>query len=253
MLRFILALIFAAFATVAPAQPLTTKPSFTDMLTANCTAAHVLLGGAVSPGCGPTPTRAGDLMYYNGTTWVSLAGNNSGTQVFSENASGIPAWLVASGAGTVISVTCGTGLSGGTFTSSGTCALSAATTNLTDVTSAGSWTPADNSGASLTFAGVSANYTKIGNMVFAYVQLNYPSTTSGASASISGLPVAVPNHPYAQQCNVSYSNSTSVTGMRAVAVPNTSTISLYSGAGVPVTNANMTTFQINLMCIYPAS
>src|SRR6185437_9732989 len=26
----------------------------------------------------PTPTRAGDLLYWNGTTWVTLAGNNSG-------------------------------------------------------------------------------------------------------------------------------------------------------------------------------
>jgi hypothetical protein len=44
----------------------------------------------------------------------------------------------------------------------------AATTNLSDVTGPTSWTPADNSGATLTFTGVSANYTKIGNMVFAY-------------------------------------------------------------------------------------
>jgi hypothetical protein len=50
----LLALIFAGLVTAANAQtPLTTRPSFTDMLTANCTATHVLLGGAVSPGCGP--------------------------------------------------------------------------------------------------------------------------------------------------------------------------------------------------------
>jgi len=40
----------------------------------------------------PTPTRAGDVTYWNGTNYVNLAGNNSGTQVLSENASGVPAW-----------------------------------------------------------------------------------------------------------------------------------------------------------------
>lgn len=71
----------------------------------------------------PAPTRAGDVIYWNGSTWVTIAGNNSGTQILSENASGVPAWSAA-GTGSVTSVTCGTGLSGGTFTTSGTCAVS---------------------------------------------------------------------------------------------------------------------------------
>lgn len=103
--------------SAASAQPLTTKPSLTDMLTSNCTATHVLLGGAVSPGCGPTPTRAGDLLYYNGTAWVSLAGNNSGTQILQENSSGVPSWVTASGTGTVTSITC----FGTAITNAGTC------------------------------------------------------------------------------------------------------------------------------------
>jgi hypothetical protein len=41
----------------------------------------------------PTPTRSGDVVYWNGSSWVTLPGNNSGTQVLSENASGSPAWL----------------------------------------------------------------------------------------------------------------------------------------------------------------
>lgn len=72
----------------------------------------------------PTPTRAGDIMYYNGTNWVSLAGNNSGTQFLQETAAGVPSWATVSGTGTVTSVACGTGLSGGTITTSGTCAVS---------------------------------------------------------------------------------------------------------------------------------
>jgi hypothetical protein len=65
-------------------------------------------GNAVDSGAAPvnypTATRAGDLIYWNGTLWTNFAGNNSGTQILSENSSGVPAWTAA-GAGTV---TCGT-------------------------------------------------------------------------------------------------------------------------------------------------
>jgi hypothetical protein len=47
-----------------------------------------------------TPTRAGDLVFWNGTNWVCFAGNNAGTQTLTENASGVPAWSAA-GSGTV--------------------------------------------------------------------------------------------------------------------------------------------------------
>jgi hypothetical protein len=65
----------------------------------------------------PTPTRAGDISFFNGTNWVSLAGNNSGTQVLQETSSGVPSWVTVSGTGTVTSVTC----FGTAITSSGTC------------------------------------------------------------------------------------------------------------------------------------
>jgi hypothetical protein len=44
-----------------------------------------------------TPTRAGDLVFWNGTNWVCFAGNNSGTQILSENASGVLAWSPGAG------------------------------------------------------------------------------------------------------------------------------------------------------------
>jgi hypothetical protein len=60
------------------------------------------------------------MMYYNGTNWVALAGNNSGTQILTQNSSGVPSWAAT---GSVSSVTCGTGLTGGVITTTGTCAL----------------------------------------------------------------------------------------------------------------------------------
>ena len=40
----------------------------------------------------PLPTRAGDVMYWSGVSWGTLAGNNSGTTILSENSSGAPSW-----------------------------------------------------------------------------------------------------------------------------------------------------------------
>lgn len=71
----------------------------------------------------PTPTRAGDIIYWNGSNWVALAGNNSGTQVLQESSLGVPSWATISGTGTVTSITAGTGLTGGTITSTGTVAV----------------------------------------------------------------------------------------------------------------------------------
>jgi len=43
----------------------------------------------------PTPTRAGDVVYWTGSSWLTLPGNNVGTQVLTENASGVPSWTAA--------------------------------------------------------------------------------------------------------------------------------------------------------------
>jgi hypothetical protein len=50
---------------------------------------------------GPTATRAGDVTYWNGTHYVNLAGNNSGTNCLSENSSGVPSWAACSGVSSV--------------------------------------------------------------------------------------------------------------------------------------------------------
>jgi hypothetical protein len=54
----------------------------------------------------PSPTRAGDVIYWNGSNWVTLAGNNSGTQLLQETSSGVPSWVTGA-AGTVSSFSAG--------------------------------------------------------------------------------------------------------------------------------------------------
>ena len=188
------------------------------------------------------PGAAGSIQV--GTTSVTSGTNNNilttGTGILA-NIAVIPA--ANGGAGTI----------NGALKANGSGLVAqAATTDLSDVTGPTSWTPQDNSGASLTFAGVSANYTKIGNMIFAYTQITYPATANGSNASIKGLPIAAPNVLYAEQCSVSFTN-VATANVRAAVIPNTLTINLYTTSGAQVTNAQMSSGQLNLMCIYPVS
>jgi hypothetical protein len=55
-------------------------------------------------------------------------------------------------------------------------------------TISGTWTPADASGAGLIYTVSGNTYTRIGRIVLAAFALTFPSTASGASATIGGLP-----------------------------------------------------------------
>lgn len=61
----------------------------------------------ITSGCAafPTPTRAGDVIYWNGSSWASLAGNNSGTNFLEENSSGAPSWAASTGSNAWSSLT----------------------------------------------------------------------------------------------------------------------------------------------------
>jgi len=56
----------------------------------------------------------------------------------------------------------------------------------------GTWTPIDDSGAGLSFTSVEGTYTKVGRLVTCFFSLTFPTTASGSSARIGGLPFTVP-------------------------------------------------------------
>jgi hypothetical protein len=100
--------------------------------------------GNISPGSGMGPagffnissvldlimgTTQGSVAYRNATGWVGLPPGVLGQLLSTGGASANPSWITANGTGTVTQVTCGTGLTGGTFATIGTCAL--ALTNAT--------------------------------------------------------------------------------------------------------------------------
>jgi hypothetical protein len=118
----------------------------------------------------------------------------------------------------------------------------------------GVWTPADNSGALLAFTGVSANYTRIGNMIFAYATWTYPVNASGVAASISGLPVAAANAAYAQVPSVADTSASITGGLVLVPVQNTATANFDVGTPFgPATNLQLSGATIAVMLIYPAA
>ena len=61
--------------------------------------------------------------------------------------------------------------------------------NLLEDYEEGTWTPTDDSGASLTFTiNETGQYVKIGNIVFVSIYMTFPATTSTAAVTIGGLP-----------------------------------------------------------------
>ena len=90
------------------------------------------LGGTLIPangGTGQTVYTVGDILYASSTTALSKLGIGSTGQVL-KVAGGVPAWAAdANAGGTVTSIVAGTGLTGGTITTSGTIAVDYAGTN----------------------------------------------------------------------------------------------------------------------------
>jgi len=178
-------------------------------------------------GTGQTTVTTGDLLYGSAVnTWSKLAVGTTGQII--RVVAGAPAWgtdyvgtvTSVSGTGTVNGITLtGTVTSTGNLTLGGTLSnVSLATqvtgnlpvTNLNSGTSAsgttfwcgngtwatpasatyaeGTWTPADGSGASLSFTVQDAKYVKVGRLVTVSAYITYPTTSNTSTATISGLP-----------------------------------------------------------------
>jgi len=165
---------------------------------------------------GSTTATAGHALVASGTAWVGVAISGDAT-------------LSSAGAVTV--------------TSLGGRAIVAPT----------AWTPTDNSGAALSFSGVSASYSRLANMVFAGFSVTYPATADGSNASFAGLPIAVPNQTYAQgPCSVWCSGGTLPIILHPTA--NTSTAAfLRHDTGAAIINSDLTGLTVRGMLVYPVA
>lgn len=114
-----------------------------------------------------------------------------------------------------------------------------------------SWSPVDASGAGLVFTSISANYTRIGNIVHAYATLTYPATADGTQAKIGGLPVALPNFDFAAVPAIVQGTAAAST-INGIKNTSTANIFLLPGRGA-VLNSALSGLTLNFMFIYPAS
>ena len=115
----------------------------------------------------------------------------------------------------------------------------------------GTWTPIDASGASLSLTVTGAGYMQIGKMCLVWGVVVFPSTASGASVKLGGLPFTV-------------QNSTGVGGrvpLPGVAggsdyltpLPNTKTFSAFDSSGVARANSAYTTATMAFQFWYPTT
>ena len=109
----------------------------------------------------------------------------------------------------------------------------------------GTWTPADASGAGLTFTSVTAKYTRIGRQVTATAVLTFPTTASTAQSQISGLPFAASNFG-----QFILTNTVVVGGGSGLVAATGTTISLYSQTGAARLNSTNSTATLYLTGTY---
>lgn len=209
------------------------------------TDSNVTAWGATLAGGGASTVRA----WCNGTAWKIIGSTvqDAGGDVVGPASATDNAVALFNGTGgkTIKNsgVTVSTGAITGTSINFGGSTLS----NYTE----GSWTPTDSSGGGLSFSGVSANYTRIGRMVFAYATVTWPATADANPAIIGGLPVTTANSNFSRQCSLTTSSESTLVHM--IPAPNATTISLQTSSAVALTNATMSGDTIYFICIYPAS
>lgn len=111
----------------------------------------------------------------------------------------------------------------------------------------GTWTPTDASGAGLSFTVAKANYTKIGRIVTAYLQLTYPITVNASAAAIGGLPYAVESGIFSPAI-INTGASLSI-ALRTASATSTATV-LNPASNAAITNSQLSTNFVICTLLY---
>lgn len=115
----------------------------------------------------------------------------------------------------------------------------------------GTWTPNDASGAGLAFVGVSGSFLKIGQLVVATGNLQFPATASGATVLIGGLPFTARNAAPEAGAFITFTNSGLALYLRVIA--NSTTIAVASNAGTATLNSALSNATIHFTAVYRAT
>lgn len=114
----------------------------------------------------------------------------------------------------------------------------------------GTWTPTDASGASLSLTLGTCQFVKVGQRVDASADITFPTTASGLSVVIGGLPFT----SQSVVCwggHISYTDETTLKQLLVVSAG--TTVTLRDQTGSQVTNATMSTNRVIFTAIYRAS
>jgi hypothetical protein len=111
----------------------------------------------------------------------------------------------------------------------------------------GTWTPNDQSGASLSLTTSNARYTKIGNMVYCSATITYPSTASGSVARVGGLPfTSISSSVYGGY--IRYTDSGLALSIAQSA--NSANFEFYTSAGSATTNVSLSLKRVDVNLMY---
>lgn len=114
----------------------------------------------------------------------------------------------------------------------------------------GVWTPADGSGAGLTFTSPIGRYTKIGNIVWASGFVTYPTTSDGSGITITGLPFNVANNNASSIGALTYKQTADAAIIKAE--PNTDDVRVFNSTGSSTTNAQQSAKVLYFGVVYQA-
>ena len=113
----------------------------------------------------------------------------------------------------------------------------------------GTWTPADGSGASLTFTAVTGNYTRVGRVVTAICSFTYPSTADATNSVVNGLPFTIKSGSSLATGVIGF-KSGAATAAYVFGLNVTKTFRAVNSAGAAITNAACSLGRFDLQITY---
>jgi hypothetical protein len=222
------------------------------LASANITTALTLTGASGTNGQALTSAGSGLA-----PTWTTIAASPGGstTQLQYNNAGAFAGISGVTSDGTRMTASTTIGVGGATPSTSGSGITFPATqsassnANTLDDYEEGTWTPIDSSGNGLNFNSVNGYYTKIGDMVFATLQLIYPASVGSFTNLIGGLPFTVKSGDDMNGFHVAYTDFTS--GLISPLNSGLTSFTLYNAStGNSINNTSLASKLIRGTCIY---
>jgi hypothetical protein len=113
----------------------------------------------------------------------------------------------------------------------------------------GTWTPADGSGAGLTFTSVTGNYTRVGRTVTAICSFTYPTTADATNSVVQGLPFTIKSGSSTVTAILGF-RSGAATAAWAFGLNGTKTFRAVNSAGAAITNAACSAGRFDMQITY---